>query len=425
MNFKKISALFLAVLLICCMALSACGNGEDPKDTEGTQATLSADAEYKVNVRDPQGNAYSGVIVRFLKGSEQVAMVKVGDSGTAAKTLPRAEYTVELSFTGNADDYYYDTASLKLTAEDTELDVELLKAVNSEGFDLHTGGVTYTAYSVSTGSTYLKLTAGSMNYFVFTPTEGGTYEFSVTGDAQIGYYGAPHFIQAQSLEEVVDNTFTESISNSMIGTGNTGTTQMVLGLEAGEGVENAVLSIQRIGEPEWSVADEPWSHYMKTVELSPYTLPEDAELKAFDLTASTDTYNLVFNEADGFYHMDSADGPLVYVRLGEDNKYMACFKTILESSGISKYFYDENGEFIKKESYNECLMQYIENMDEEYGLYPLTKDLEYIIKQRGDYVGWWDKDAGGMFIFTDANGSPIAGLNEEIAWLFMCCYAAS
>lgn len=427
MNAKRISALFLVLVLVCGLALSACGgDAGTPSGTQApTEAPLSAEAEYKINVRDAFGEPYSGVIVRILKDGEQAAMLKVGETGTASKTLPRADYTVELSFTGDADAYYYDSSALKLTAENTELNIDLYQAVTGEGFDLFAAGTGYIAYNVSAGCTYLKLNPGKMNYFVFVPTQGGTYEFSVIGDAQLGYYGAPHFIQPESLEEVVDNKFTESISNSMIGTGDTGTTQMVLGLEAGEGVENAALCIRRIGEPEWSVADEPWSYYMTTVELSPYTLPEDADLSVFDLTAPNGTYNLVFNEADGFYHMDTVDGPLVYVRLGEDNKYLASFKTIIENSDVNRYFYAEDGSFIKKERYTDCLAEYIECMDEEYGIYPLTKDLEYIIKNRGEYVGWWDKDGGGAFIFLDSNGDPIPGLNPDIAWLFMCCYAVS
>ena len=105
MNFKKTTALFLAVLLTCCMALSACGGGE-PAVTDPTNAPLSATAEYKVNVKDPLGNPYTGIIVRFLKDGEQAAMLKVGDTGSVSKELPRADYTVELSFTGDAADYY-------------------------------------------------------------------------------------------------------------------------------------------------------------------------------------------------------------------------------------------------------------------------------------------------------------------------------
>jgi len=100
---------------------------------------------------------------------------------------------------------------------------------------------------------------------------------------------------------------------------------------------------------------------------------------------------------------------------------MACFNTILDRSGVSRYFFDENGNCTKKENYSNCLLEYIECADEEKGVYPLTKDLEYIIKQRGEYVGWWDSTSNG-YIFVDRNGNPDLNINTENAWLFMCCY---
>ena len=89
--------------------------------------------------------------------------------------------------------------------------------------------------------------------------------------------------------------------------------------------------------------------------------------------------------------------------------------------GQSVVFYDEDGNFVKKESYSELLLEYIELADTETGVYPLTEDLKYIIQQRGEYVGWWDAESPN-FIFKDATGLPVEGLNTEIAWLFMCCY---
>jgi hypothetical protein len=86
-----------------------------------------------------------------------------------------------------------------------------------------------------------------------------------------------------------------------------------------------------------------------------------------------------------------------------------------------KYFFDKDGKLEKKESYSECLLEYIKYVDEEEGVYPLDKDLEYIIKQRGEYVGWWDSENSG-YIFKEANGEIIPGINPEIAWLLMCCY---
>ena len=78
-----------------------------------------------------------------------------------------------------------------------------------------------------------------------------------------------------------------------------------------------------------------------------------------------------------------------------------------------EYFYDANGEFLKKEDYTDILRKYFENMDASAGVYPLTKDLEYIIKN--GCHGWWEKDDPD-YIFTDCN--------PEIGWMFALCYAA-
>ena len=144
-------------------------------------------------------------------------------------------------------------------------------------------------------------------------------------------------------------------------------------------------------------------------------------LGEFDITKSSDAYNVVFNEADGYYHLDSADGPLVLVRLAEDCDYIACFATMLDRSGVSRYFFDENDEFVKKVSYSECLLEYIDCVDEDEGVYPLTEDLKFIIQSRGEYVGWWDSESSG-YIFKDANGNIIPDINSDLAWLMMCCY---
>lgn len=407
----------LTVILCVGVLLCACG-----KKTEDPTPTTLANPNYKVTVLDAEGKPYTtGVIVEFHQNGSKVAMVAVNDSGVAEKVMPAGEYTVKLMFTGNADAYYYDTADLVLTAQKPEKTVTLYKAVSGEPNSLAAAGEGATAYPVEVGSTYVKLTAGSRSYFLFTPTEPGTYQFTTSDPAAvIGYYGAPHYVHSSSSVEVKDNAFTISVRSSMIGTSNTGTTVLVIGVDS-ESVENCILTIRRIGEPEYSVEDEPWTVYNATVSLQPYVLPAGATIAEFDLTAAASAYTLVFNEADGFFHLNTADGPLVLVRLGKDSKYLASFKTILESSGVSKYFYDQDGKFVKKESYSECLMEYIANMDEDNGVYPLTKDLQYIIQQRGDHSGWFDTTSA-LYLFKDANGSNIPGINPELAWLFMCCY---
>lgn len=418
---KKMGAALLAMLLSVAMVFSACGS----QPQEAPAASNNNEITYTVKVIDGAGNPYtSGVIVQFMKDGEKAALQTVDENGVAAKTLAKGAYTVELMFTGNADDYYYDNAGLTLSADKPELEIVLSKKAAAETRTLSIGSSDYEAFFVADGSTYVELAAGERSYFLFSPTAAGTYEISVSDpNVTLGYYGAPHFVQSESIEEVVDGAFTVSISTSMIGTGNTGTTVLVLGIDSAEG-GSCVLTVERIGEPEYSVADEPWTIYQPTVEIAPYTLPAGAKLEKFDLFATTDTYNLVLNEEDGFYHLNDADGPLVLMYLGEDVQYLDCFKTILDHTGINRYFFDENGEFVKKESYVECLVQYIDCMDEDKGVYPLTEDLKYILQMEGEDSGWFDP-SNSLYLFQDENGNDILGINNDISWLFMCCYIAN
>lgn len=415
-NIKRNRILVLLAALVCLVMVFA-GCGGEQQTTEPT----STDAEYKITVIDPVGNPYTtGVIVRILKDGEQAAMQVVDENGQVAKTLEKGDYTVELVFTGDESGYSYEKSGLTLSADKTELTITLTQTLSGEGVSLYVSGKECTAYNVPVGCFKVNLTAGERNYFLFTPTTEGTYEITVQGADAIGYYGSPYFVQELNIGEVVDNTLTVSITPNMIGTSNTGTAVLVIGIDAGS-AEECVLSVIRVGEHQWTVEDEPWQTYMATVELAPYTVPAGAEIHEFDITASTDTYNLVYNEEDCFYHLDSADGPLVLVRLATNSKYLDSFKTILDHTAIRRYFYDENGNFLRKEEYSECVLEYLQYVDEENGVYPLTEDLKYIIWQEGEDSGWWDLD-GALYLFQDAAGNNRTDINPEIAWLFMCCY---
>lgn len=420
---KKIRMILAAVSLLCCFALLA-GCGEQKPGETTAPVGNETEASYQVTVKDALGNAYPGVIVRFMRGGEQIAMQVTDANGVAAKVMDKGEYTVELAFTNNDRSYHYGNGDMTLTPEKTAMELSLAYALGEDASDLAVGADQKQAYRVSTGCTYVTVSAEGRSYYLFTPTEAGTYEFGVIGNgAAVGYYGAPHFVQSQSAAEVVDNKFTISVSSDMIGTGNTGTSVLVIGVDAVEAdTTGCILTIQRIGDAAFSPANEPWVVYQPTVTVSPYTVPAGAKIQEFDLSAATGSYNLVFNQADGYYHLNSADGPLVLMRLTQPSAYLEAIATILrEYSGMGKYFYDDNGEFLKKENYTDCLLTYSDNADETYGVYPLTEDLKYMIQQRGEYVGWWDQDSHG-FLFQDDAGIPLPGINPEHAWLFLCCY---
>ncbi len=414
---KTISIFLLGALI--CTSFCACGGTED------NSSVPSGDITYKVTVKDYSGNVMSsGMIVQFMQNGEKIAMQNVDENGVAEKVLPAGDYTIVLSNTNKEKKYDYIISS-ELTASVTEAAVTVAEEITWEPQTLVAQGSEYDAYKVALGCTYVKLDGEKRNYFLFTPTASGNYMFNIVSadgaDVQIGYYGAPHFVQENNVaEEMADNSFTISVSDSMIGTGDSGTSTFVIGIDAAD-AKSCVLSIERIGDAIKTIEDEPWIIYEPTAELSSYVLPEEYEIKEFDLGASTDAYNIVYNETDGFYHLDSENGPLVLVRLGEDCEYIACFATILDRSGVNKYFFDENGDFVKKETYDQCLLTYFDYMDENEGVYPLTEDLKYIIQQRGEYVGWWNPESAN-YLFKDMNGNNLTDINNEIAWLLMCCY---
>lgn len=417
-NMKRFKALLLAAVMLFSVTLfAACGESQ------------SAEADYKVTVTDATGNPISsGYAVRFLQNGQQVAMQIPNDKGESVKNLTRGDYTVELQFTGDQE-YHFEQTDMTLTKDKTELTVKLAYTLSDESVELFVGDGDATVHFVNAGCTYIQLDSEKRSYFIFNPDQEGTYEFTVLeNDAAIGYYGAPHFVQSASAAEVVDNKFTLSIrEDTLAGSG------YVIGVDAGQG--SAVLSITRTGDPQWSVEYEPWTVYKPTAQIEKFTLADGIAVTDFDLTLPASAYPIVYSEADGFYHIGTADGPCVLARLGSNSKtrFTDPLGKMIEVSSVSKYFYDENGDFLKKESYTECLHSYCDG--EDNGLdgtidsyfyldpvthtYPLTEDLKYIMQQRGEYAQWWDKDSV-HYLFNDGDGVPIPDINPETAWLFMC-----
>lgn len=408
-TFKRFFAVTLALAML--LTLCACGNNNKKDDTKNPADSTTA--SYEVKVLDGQGNPMtSGVVVKFLKNGEQVAMQNTNENGIAIKVLEKGDYTVELMFTDSSLSAGYDTASAVLSATKTSLVLTLINEVGDNTQSLFVGDKECQAYFVSVGSTNVPVTASQRNYFIFAPTEAGTYTFGVANnDVKIGYYGGTHFVQSQSATEVIDNVVTLSISASALG----GT--YVIGLDGLSSDTKTVLSIVRTGDPTITISDMPWSVYLTSHSPSPYTLNLNGKsLKYVDIKGKTEDNKVVYNEADGFYHYGTADGPVVLVHLGKKSPNVS-LQTVIEGDGlgggapIREYFFDADGNFLKKEDYTEILRKYFENMDQEAGVYPLTKDLEYIIKN--GCHGWWEKDDPD-FIFTDCN--------PEIGWMFALCY---
>ncbi len=409
---KRILSLTLVVMLAVCLFAGCESNEPDG---------------YTVSVVDAFGAPCTqGIIVRFLQDGNQVKMQKTDENGKVSLDLADGNYTVELKFVGDDVAHYYDQSDLTLTPSKKSLTITLYSATSGEPVSLTAPSlqsdiqVANNAYQVGVGGTYVELTAGARNYFLFTPTEAGLYQFSTQNtDAVLGYYGASYYVQKDTITQPESGFIEVNIKTHMIVGG---TTSLVIGLDATGTSTTAILNIHRTGDPLLGDEDEPYQTYQAKTPPTPYTLPAGAKTVDFDLTA--DGYELVLG-TDNFYHLDSADGPLVLVKITKDSggsKYLAPLEEMATKAIVGKYFYDDNGQLTKKESYNQCIQDYAKCADEDTGMYPLTEDLKYIIQQRGDHYGWFDPANTTGYVFTDDSGNPIADINPEISWLLFSCY---
>lgn len=363
--------------------------------------------DYTVNVVDYFGNPMTGVSVTFRQEGTVVGMAEVDASGKAVVQLVPGEYTFTVS------DCYVDSAKAVLSEKVPTATITAVAKISGE----HTLKQDYDLYHVGTGATYTQLTTTVVNgedivdnFFLFLPDRSGTYKFTTTDpSAVISYWSTTTYIYSTIPDSYADNSFTISVKDDLIENG----VGFVVGVT---GASECVLVITRIGDAEKTIEDYPWSTDWQIGDTpsKPYKASASGTLTYVDITAATSAYTLVYNETDGYYHLNSASGPVVMVRLDLKAPYLS-FQDMVDNTGVKRYFYGDSGEFLKKEDYTAYMIACVENMDSTYGTYPLTKDLKYILEGYGASVGWYDIDSKG-YIFGSVE------VNEEIAWMFACCY---
>lgn len=396
------------------------GDSQDPTDPNSTDPTKPTEPEddpnvttaaYTVTVTDYSGKTKTGVVVQFLKDGTAVAVKAVNAKGVAKATLEKGDYTVALAFSGET--LYYEETTAVLSASKTSLTVKVAGGVTGEQEELYVG----MAYHVDVGGTYVKLQADAINYFLFTPTEQGVYKFTTSDpNAVISYWGGNTFFIADqtSSTDYSGNAFTRNVKE-----GNLGAT-FIIGIT---GAPDCILEITRLGDAildDTDIVPQVWEGDQTPGSIYKVTGVGGKKLKYLDLTAATDTYKLVYNSADGFYHLNTADGPVLYMNLGPNAPYVSMYNMLgftgFGGTSLNKTFHDENGKAIRREDYTACMVKYVECIDETYGVYPLNDDLIYMIQQGGDYKGWWNSE-NGNYLFAD-----LPGLNPQIAWMFAVCY---
>jgi hypothetical protein len=177
-------------------------------------------------------------------------------------------------------------------------------------------------------------------------------------------------------------------------------------------VSSAFLTVERAGDPEHSIEHDPYTPVLDTMHEEYFADCVNWGYEGFVPFDMTSSHIPVYNEQDGYYHLDSKDGPLLFMDLKTDTEggFVASFKTICKTSPVSAYIYDENGNYSHKESYNGLFSQ------NHFEIVPVSRELARAVQNFGKAQGWFDK-GGPNYLF-----SAVPNAKEELLWLYACGY---
>jgi len=168
--------------------------------------------------------------------------------------------------------------------------------------------------------------------------------------------------------------------------------------------------------PETNVATITVDYEEVVIKEIPREYHENAKKpEAFDFTGNADdllyvdTFDAAVDTAvlgeDGYYHLNSADGPILYADLNDTFMSLEA----ANSYGQLKELIYEGDEVVKIYDFTVAMIEYLECMDEETGLYPLTADLIDVFAKAGKSLGWYGEEGW-------------VGGDLEDCWMFACYY---
>ncbi len=392
-----------------------------------TSLTITLQTDVGGGQPDPNKTAYTVHVKDYYGGLVNGAMVVISDSngvmvssgitgadGVATIYLDPAEYTVTL---GGA----YQCITENATLTDTVTSA-MVTAVAKRGSEASTVYDT-TAYYLNMGATYVyDMQKDATTYFILKTDVVGNYHFKTSGNAVIsGWGGTPEYIIG--MPEPYSNTLSREVK------GVDDKSVLVIGITGAEGcvieITRTDLELSDAEKAEWII----WPGAATPADGDKYVPSVSGTLKFVDVVNGTTAGNTPVKGDDGFYHLGSKTGPVLYVALGSGNYRYVNFYGMLgfEQAGGTSFrreFYDADGvTFLKKEDYTACFKAYIaaaNNSSNTYKIYPLNDDLIYMLQNGGAGKGWWDYDGMNyLFIGSDEEKIPV---NDDIAWMFNVCY---
>lgn len=380
---------------------------------------------YTINVVDYKGAAQKNLTVVFKSNGTPVATATTDSSGKATASLTKGTYDIAIAFAGGNSGF--DSTNAQVTASKTSTTIMVgpkAAAYDEEVYFDATG-----AYELSLGGNYVEVpsddqtkkdvlgnyvNSGGNAFFIFETDTSGTYKFTVSNTtAKISYWGIStvYVFDSTSLCTTTSTSVSVNLKPSNIPDG--GKATVIIGIK---GVSSCVIAVERTGNAVLDEGDVAYTTYTAKKAPTKQSLGLSLSSMAYvDITSST-TFKVVY-DSNGYGHLGSVDGPMLYINLDANDRFGLSFLTMYGEDGtdsgttsLRKTFYNADGTLNKKEDYTDCIRKYILNRDAVTGLYPLTEDLEYMLKNGGDGADWWNLS------------SNVSGLSEANAWMFACCY---
>ena len=394
--------------------------------SDGTCKNCGISEPYGLWIVDGLGNPISDIFVKIMQNGEQVKMYPYKGE-FLSMDLDAGTYQIVLDLSQLSGSYTFDESLCVLTPEKRSTSIRLFQSNPKEttvfvGYPI---SADYSAYYVKEGATKVTLTPNDYTFFIFAPINAAIYTITYedNSDLTISYHGNSFFVQGLDLSadtasiSKLENGLAVSVYASELGG------EYVFAVKS-DSATSCILKIKNAGDPGTRITDEPWTPCLEDIEIVEKQLNTTVSgtYTVIDLTDLS--VKAIFNESDGYYHLGSKDGPVIFIDLTTDSQFVNSIQTICANQRMGAYIYDINGNLVEKRSYNELFIQYGmaapgEDPIKDPIRIPLTQKLAEAIQNFGDKNGWWDPMSAAN-IFASL-GAPY---NQEYAWLLFCGYYA-
>ena len=250
--------------------------------------------------------------------------------------------------------------------------------------------VDYNTTLVVGDNTITLLDTAITTIYAFEPTEEGTYTITAPEGAIVGYWGAGEWF----LFDPMSTTNSTEWKCTSVGQ------SAYIGISGIEG--EFTVTVEKTAEGQGQEQIE----YL--VYENVHTFPEGFNT----LTGEETLLNVNITEAhtavlgtDGYYHLDSATGPVLYVDLQTEGFDIS---VAAAPGGANVMRGEVDG---VKYDFLSAMSAYV-----SCDVYPLTEDTMKFIKGYGKYQGWF---ISGMSPFAEINEG---NANADTAWMVLCRY---